>query len=110
MTPYSIYLQLATISEGHRETKYMLLSHPQNAGQNHEIKIATKSFENVAQFKYLGMTVTNQNLILGEIKSRPNSGNAFYHSQGNGLIRHGETYPDFFFTARAHTTKSTVKI
>jgi hypothetical protein len=31
-------------------------------------------------------------------------------SQGNGLIRHVETYPDFFFTARAHTTKSTVKI
>jgi hypothetical protein len=30
-------------------------------------------------------------------------------SQGNGPIRHVETCPDFFFTARAHT-KSSVKI
>jgi hypothetical protein len=34
------------------ETKRMLLSHHQNAGQNHEIKIANRSFENVAQLKY----------------------------------------------------------
>jgi hypothetical protein len=33
-----------------------------------------------------------------------------YNSQGNGLIRRVETCPDFFFTARVHTTKSTVKI
>jgi hypothetical protein len=32
------------------------------------------------------------------------------NSQGNGPIRHVETYPDFCFTARVHTTKSTVKI
>jgi hypothetical protein len=31
-------------------------------------------------FKYFGMTVTNQNLIHEEIKSRINSGNACYHS------------------------------
>jgi hypothetical protein len=30
--------------------------------------------------------------------------------QGNGPIRHIETCPDFFFTIRVHTTKSTVKI
>jgi hypothetical protein len=30
--------------------------------------------------------------------------------QANGPIRHVETCPDFFFTARAHTTKSTLKI
>lgn len=30
--------------------------------------------------KYLGMTLTNQNLIYEEIKSRLNSGDACYHS------------------------------
>jgi hypothetical protein len=39
--------------------KYMLLSHHQNAGQNHDIEIANRCFENVAQLKYFGMTVTN---------------------------------------------------
>jgi hypothetical protein len=33
----------------------------------------------VSQFKYLGTTVTNQNLIQEEIKRRLNSGNACYH-------------------------------
>jgi hypothetical protein len=45
------------------KTKYMLLSRHQNTGQNHNIKIANRSFENVAHFKYLGTTVSNQNLI-----------------------------------------------
>jgi hypothetical protein len=35
------------------KTKYMLLSRPQNVGQNRDIKIANKLFENVSQFKYL---------------------------------------------------------
>jgi hypothetical protein len=57
--------------EGKAEkTRYMLLSHHQNAGQNYDIKIANRSFENVAQFKYLGMEVTIQNLIQEEIKRR----------------------------------------
>jgi hypothetical protein len=34
------------------KTKYMLLSHHQYVGQNHDIKIANKSFENMAQLKY----------------------------------------------------------
>jgi hypothetical protein len=49
-------------------TKYMLLSRHQNAGQNRDIKIANRSFENVSQFKYLGTKVTNTNFIQKEIK------------------------------------------
>jgi hypothetical protein len=58
----------------------MLLSRHQNVGQNLEIKIANRLFENVSQFKKLRATVTNQNLIQEEIKRRLNSGNACYHS------------------------------
>jgi hypothetical protein len=58
------------------ETKYMLLSHYQNARQNYDIKIANRSFENVAQLIYLGMTVTNQNLFYEEMR-RLNFDNAF---------------------------------
>jgi hypothetical protein len=57
----------------------MLLSHHQNVGQNWEIKLANRSFENVSELKYLGMTVTNQNLILEEIKRILNSDNTCYH-------------------------------
>jgi hypothetical protein len=62
------------------KTKYMLLSRHQNVGQNRNIKIANRSFENVSQFKYLGTIVTNQNLIQKEIKRRVISGNNCYHS------------------------------
>jgi hypothetical protein len=53
----------------------MLLSRHQNAGQNRDIKIANRSFENVSQFKYLGTTITNQNSIQEEIKRKLGSGN-----------------------------------
>jgi hypothetical protein len=52
------------------KTKYMLLSRHQNAGQNHDINIANRSLQKVAQFKYLGTIITNQNLIKREIKRR----------------------------------------
>jgi hypothetical protein len=62
--------------------KYMLLSLNQNAGQYHD-KICIRYFESVSQFKHLGRTVTNQNLIQEEIKRRLNSGNAYYYSIQN---------------------------
>jgi hypothetical protein len=63
----------------------MLLSRHQNVGQNWDIKIANRWFENVSQLKYLGTTVTIQNLTQEEIKRRLNSGNAYYHSVQNFL-------------------------
>jgi hypothetical protein len=67
------------------KTKYMLLSHHQNVGKNQDVKIGNRSFKNVLQFIYLGTTVTNQNLILEEIKRRLKSGNACYHLVQNLL-------------------------
>jgi hypothetical protein len=66
-------------------TKNMLLSRHQNAGQSHDKVIANRPFENVAQFKYLRMRVTNQNLIQEEIKRRMNSCSAYCHSVQNLL-------------------------
>jgi hypothetical protein len=65
------------------KTKYMVVSRHQNAGHNHSINIDNKSFERVEEFKYLGSTLTNQNSIHEEIKSRLKSGNACYHSVQN---------------------------
>jgi hypothetical protein len=52
----------------------MLLYHQQNTGPNYDIERANRSLENMLQFKYLEMTVTNQNLIQGEFKKRLHSG------------------------------------
>jgi glycerol-3-phosphate O-acyltransferase len=62
------------------KSKYMLQSCCQKAGQRHSIQIANRSFESVAKFKYLGTTLTDQNCMQEEIKSRINSRNACYHS------------------------------
>jgi hypothetical protein len=58
------------------KVKCMSTSRHKDAGQNHNINIGNKAFENVAKFKYLGTRITNQNLIHYKIKSRVNSGNA----------------------------------
>jgi hypothetical protein len=57
----------------------VLLSRQQNVGQNRDKRVANRLFKNVSQFKYLGTTVTNHNLIQEEIERRLNSGNACYH-------------------------------
>ena len=49
------------------------------------MRIYNSSFERVEEFKYLGTTLTNQNSIPEEIKSRLRSGNACYHSMQNLL-------------------------
>jgi hypothetical protein len=66
----------------------MIMSCHPNSGQNQNIRIANESFENVAKFKYLGTTLTNQNDIRDEIKNRLNSWNACYHSVQNLLSSH----------------------
>jgi hypothetical protein len=58
----------------------MIMFRHSNSGHNQNIRIANESFENVAKFKYLGTTLTSQNDIRDEIKSRLNSGNAYYYS------------------------------
>ena len=67
------------------KTKYMFMSRDQNAGRIHSVRIDNITFERVEDFKYLGTTLTNQNSMAEEIKSRLNSGNACYHSVQNLL-------------------------
>jgi sorting nexin-29 len=70
------------------KTKYMLMSRSQKIGQKHSIKTANRSLEDVAKFKYLRTTLTDQNYMHEEIKSRLNSGNACYHSVQSLLSSH----------------------
>jgi hypothetical protein len=62
-----------------KKTKYMLMSR-KKTGQKHCIKIANRSYEGVAKFKYLGTTLTYENCMQGDFNSRLNLGNACYHS------------------------------
>jgi hypothetical protein len=70
------------------KTKCMIMSRHPKSGQNQNIRIANESFANVTKFKYLGTTLTNQNGIHDEIKSRLNSGNACYYSVQTLLSSH----------------------
>jgi hypothetical protein len=45
------------------KTKFILLAYHQKVGQNRNMKVANRLFENVSQLKNLCTTVTNQNLI-----------------------------------------------
>jgi hypothetical protein len=62
------------------KTKYIVMSRDRNAGRGHNVKIDNSSIERVEEFKYLGTTITDQNSIQEEIKSRLKLGNACYHS------------------------------
>ena len=63
----------------------MVISRDQNAGRIDSVRIDDSTFERVEEFQYLGTTLTNQNSIAEEIKSRLDSGNACYHSVHNFL-------------------------
>jgi len=65
------------------KTKYIAVSRDQNSGRSHSTKIDNSFLERVEQFKYLGITPTNQNSTHEEIKSRVKSWNAFYYSMKN---------------------------
>jgi len=58
----------------------MVMSRDQNAGRIHSLRVDNSTCERMEEFKYLGTTVTNQNSIAEEIKSRLRSGSACYHS------------------------------
>jgi len=67
------------------KTNYMVMSRDRNSGRGHSVKIDNSSIESVEEFKYLGTTLTDQNSIQEEIKSRLKLGNACYHSVQNLL-------------------------
>ena len=67
------------------KTNCMVMSGDQNARRSHSMKTDNRYFERVEEFKYFGTTLTNQNSIQEEMKSRLKSGNACYHSVQNSL-------------------------
>jgi len=56
-----------------------------SAGRSHSMKTDNSSTEMMEEFKYLGTTLTNQNSIQEEIKSRLKLWNACYYSVQNLL-------------------------
>ena len=61
------------------------MSREQTAGLSRTMKVDNSSIERLEEFKYLGTTLTDQNSIQEEIKSRLKLGNACYHSVQNIL-------------------------
>jgi len=67
------------------KTKYAVMSRDQTAELRHSMKIGNSSFEREEEFRYLGTTLTNQNFMQEEIKSRLKLRNACCHSVQNLL-------------------------
>jgi len=61
----------------------MVMSRGQNTRRSHSIKADNSSFERVDVFKYLRTTLTYQDYIQEEIKSRLKSGISCYHAVRN---------------------------
>ena len=61
------------------------MSRDQNAGRSHNMKMDSRAFQMVEEFKHLGATLTNQNYLQEEIKRSLKSGNACCHSMQNIL-------------------------
>jgi len=51
------------------KTKYLVMSRDRNAGRGHVVKIDNSSFERVGEFKYLGTTLTDQNLFRKKLRA-----------------------------------------
>jgi hypothetical protein len=52
------------------ELKYMLMPQSQKIGQKHSLQTVNTSSEDVAKFKYLGTTQTDQNCMHEQVKFR----------------------------------------
>ena len=106
----------------------MVMPRDQNAGRSHIVKADYSSFQRMEKSKYLGTTLTNQNCIQEEIKSRLKSVNVCYHAvqellsssllsknlkinpyptafpYGNGMVLH------FYQQQESSTTKTVHKV
>jgi hypothetical protein len=65
------------------KTEYMVISRDQSVGRSHNVKTDNCSFERVELATYLGTTLSNENSVQEEIKSRLKSGTVCYHSVHN---------------------------
>jgi len=50
------------------KANYMFRSHQENARQNHNMKTANKSLENMTKFKYLGVTLEIKIICTKELR------------------------------------------
>jgi hypothetical protein len=64
----------------------MVMSRDRNAVRGHSVKIDNSSIERVEEFKYLGTTLSDQNSIQEEIKSRLQLGNACYYFGAESFV------------------------